>query len=59
MKVIRNTPHIFTHEEAARLAETLKRDDPTWDYRVIRDPQGGPMSIIKVYDEEGEYVETL
>lgn len=48
----------FTHELAVKIAEQLQSGDEDWTYKVVKNPNpnGSGLSIIKIYDEDGEFV---
>lgn len=48
---------LLGHDKAQALAESLKKDDPTWDYQVVKD--NDLFSHIDVYDEAGLLVGKL
>ncbi len=43
-----------TVEIAQNFADSINDDE--WDYKVIPDPKGSGRAIIKVYDEDGEFI---
>ena len=63
MKVTLNITHtIFSPlSKAYQVATEMQADDEDWVYIVVPNPVlGGPdTAIIKVYDEDGVYVETV
>ena len=50
--------HAYSHELAVKIAGELQAGDEDWTYKVIKNPLGTGLSIIKIYDEDGEYVAT-
>ena len=50
--------HAYTHSKAVKIAAELQAGDEDWTYKVIPSPSNNGMSIIKIYDEEGEFVAT-
>jgi hypothetical protein len=60
MKLIADAKDIAlaTHlssKAAEALVETLKQDDPDWDYRV-HDLPLNKQAVVKVFDESGEFM---
>ena len=54
-----NTTHtIFSQADAERAAAELNEDTDGWTYKVENnpDPTGPKTAIIKIYDEDGEFV---
>jgi hypothetical protein len=56
---ITHTPKAYGNlEKAIEIAEKMQANDPDWTYKIFTSEKNG-FSIIKVYDEDGEYVATL
>ena len=54
-----NTTHtIFSQDEAEQVAAELNEDNDGWTYKVENNPNpdGPKTAIIKIYDEDGEFV---
>ena len=58
MLTIKNPARIYTSvAKANEAAKILKAgDDDNWEYRVIPDPKGSGRAIIKIYDEDDNFV---
>jgi len=58
MRTIERPAKIYASAPKAEEAANLIRsgEDEGWEYRVIPDPKGSGKAIIKVYDEDGEFV---
>ena len=49
---------IFSQDDAKRVAAELNQDEDGWTYKVENNPNpnGHQTAIIKIYDEDGEFV---
>ncbi len=56
MKMLDTTSHLYSPDEAIRIAAEMQTDDEDWEYRVVNDPTGKGYSFIEIYDEDGEFV---
>ncbi len=50
-------PTLMDHRRASALVESLKKDDPEWDYKVVSSTDG--LFHIEVFDETGFMVGKL
>jgi len=48
-----------TVSEAEKVASANNADSDGWEYVVVADPQGSGRAIIKVYDEDGVFLDNL
>jgi hypothetical protein len=60
MFIIDPTYRIFNTADAAqKIADANNEDADGWEYKVIVDPQGSGRAVIKIYDEDGEFLGNL
>jgi len=58
MMIMKHQHQMFTPAKAIEIAAMLNADaDDGFEYRVRHDPKGTGLSVIEVYDEQGEYVD--
>ena len=60
-EIISQPYRIFNSVEEANIEADKLNADPEddWEYRVVPDPKGSGRALIKIYDEDGEFVENL
>ena len=61
MRTILYQPHtVFPTVTAAEaVAQANAAEGDGWEYRVIADPSGSGRAIIRVFDEDGNFIENL
>jgi len=62
MRLLTNDPpQVFQTLAAAEAAaaQLAQGEDEGWTYQVVPDPKGSGRCIIKVYDEDGEFISNL
>ncbi len=59
--LITNQPHTIYNTVAAAtvVADANNADSDGWEYVVVPDPKGSGRAIIKVYDEDGKFLDNL
>ncbi len=59
--LITNQPHTIygTVAAATKVADANNADSDGWKYVVVADPKGSGRAIIKVYDEDGLFLDNL
>ncbi len=57
--LITNQPHRIYNTIATAVAAENNADADGWNYVVVPDPKGSGRAIIKVYDEDGEFLDNL
>jgi predicted RNase H-like HicB family nuclease len=50
---------IFTTEQAKETAIMMNATDEDWNYVVEVNPKNAAYAIIRIYDEDGKFVENL
>lgn len=56
MKRIDTTEHLYTPENAEKVAAKMSDSDPDWTYIVKHDPKGTGFSFIEIYDDESNFI---
>ncbi|MHC4176021.1 MAG: hypothetical protein ACYSWU_00855 [Planctomycetota bacterium] len=54
LRIDERPPKLFRPSKARAVARNLRQSDPDWHYVVTDDPKGRGLSLIEVYDENGD-----